>query len=78
VPFLWLSERKAGTDLLQAKTKIGQFGQAPWWSISALIGQAQDMPSRLVVSAHSGKVVWRCRAIACRDCLRAHFERGSM
>ena len=48
VPLLWLSERKAGTDLLQAKTKIGQFGQALWWSISALSGQAQDMPSGIV------------------------------
>jgi len=47
VPFLWLSERKAGTGLLQGKTKIGQFGEALWWSISALSGQAQDMPSRL-------------------------------
>lgn len=48
VPFILLSERKDGTDLLRAKTKIGQFGQALWWSICALSGQAQDMPGKLV------------------------------
>jgi len=38
--------------------------------------QAQDMPSRVVVSAHSGKVVWRCRTIALSREPTAHFERG--
>ncbi len=45
-PFIWLAERNSGEELLQAKTRIGQFGQAIWWSICALGGQAQDMPSR--------------------------------
>lgn len=45
-PFIWLIERKTGEELLDAKTPLGQFGQAVWWSICALGGQAQDMPSR--------------------------------
>ena len=47
-PFIWLLERNSGEELLDAKTSLGQFGQAVWWSVCALVGQAQDMPSRLV------------------------------
>ena len=47
-PFIWLIERNTGEELLTAKTRLGQFGQAMWWSVCALGGQAQDMPSRLV------------------------------
>jgi polar amino acid transport system substrate-binding protein len=46
-PIIWLVERKSGAELLEAKTPLGQFGQAMWWSVCALGGQAQDMPSRL-------------------------------
>jgi polar amino acid transport system substrate-binding protein len=47
-PFIWLVERRTGQELLDARTPLGQFGQAIWWSICALGGQAQDMPSRTI------------------------------
>ena len=47
-PLIWLVERNSGNELLEAKTPLGQFGQAVWWSICALGGQAQDMPSRTI------------------------------
>ena len=47
-PLIWLVERNSGNELLEAKTPFGQFGQAVWWSICALGGQAQDMPSRTI------------------------------
>jgi len=47
-PFIWLIERNTGEELLDARTPLRQFGQAVWWSICALGGQAQDMPSRTI------------------------------
>lgn len=44
-PLIWLFERNSGEELLQSDSRIGQFGKAIWWSICALGGQAQDMPS---------------------------------
>lgn len=45
-PFLWLIERRANSPILQAKTPLGQFGQALWWSVCALGTQSQGMPVR--------------------------------
>jgi polar amino acid transport system substrate-binding protein len=47
-PVIWLFERNSGEKLLDAKTSLGQFGQACWWSICSLAGQAQGMPSKLI------------------------------
>lgn len=44
VPIVWLLERRNPASVVHAETKPAQVGNSLWWSITAMAGQATDMP----------------------------------
>jgi polar amino acid transport system substrate-binding protein len=44
LPIIWLVERPKGSQMIEAKTKVGAFFKSLWWTTTTLIGQGTDTP----------------------------------
>jgi polar amino acid transport system substrate-binding protein len=44
LPVIWLLERPKGSQVIEAKTRIGAFFKSLWWTTTTLIGQGTDTP----------------------------------
>ncbi len=44
LPIIWLVERPRGSQMIEAKTRIGALFKSIWWTATTLIGQGTDTP----------------------------------